>query len=480
MSALNPQKLKELEPIFYPKSIAVVGASQDKQKAGYQYVDGLVSASFEGKIFPVSAKGGELLGLKVYPSLTAIPEPVDYVIVSIPRDSVLSLLDDCAAKKIKAIQFFTAGFVEARDDMGAELEAEMVNKARQGGFRIIGPNCIGVYCPESKIPLGSWTPLGEAGSVGFLSQSGGMAISIVEMGLARGIKYSKGISFGNGCDLDSFDFLEYFAVDPKTHIIGAYLEGVKDGGRFLTTIREVAKAKPVIVLKGGRTEVGADASISHTGALTTSTVVWSAALKQAGVIWVQSLEELTDTMLLFQQIGYLGGDGAAIISGLPGGAGGGIAVSSTDTCVEFGLKVPQFCQQTRDELNRLLGHVGSILHNPLDISQGHGNPPVIRKAMELVVADQKIDLVMVYEDIDLLLRFWSWEHIMAMNNIFMDLEQRQSKPIVVILPHGSAATEHLQIERVLCQAGVSVFPTLERAAKAIVNVREYSLFRKQG
>lgn len=479
MSALNPRKLKELEPIFYPKSIAIVGASQEKQKTGYQYVDGLVSSGFEGKIYPVSTRGGELLGLKVYPNLSAIPEPVDYVIVSIPRQSVLPLLDECAAKRVKAVQFFTAGFAEAGDDVGRELETAMVTRARQGGFRIIGPNCIGVYCPESKIPLGSWTGLGEAGSVAFLSQSGGVAISIVEMGLARGVNFSKVISFGNGSDLDSIDFLEYFAVDPKTTVIGAYLEGVRDGGQFLEIVKEITKSKPVIILKGGRTRAGADASVFHTGALATPMNVWAGVIKQAGVIPVDSLEELIDTMLLFQQLGYWEGERVAIISGLPGGAGGGIAVSSTDTFVEFGLGVPSLSPQTRNNLTRLLGHVGSILHNPVDVSQAHGDPSIIRKVVEAIVADPAIDLVVAYEDVDLLLRFWSWEHIMEMNHIFMDLRQNQAKPLIVVSPYGNAVLERAKIERILRLSKIAVYPTLGQAAKALVNMRQYCLFHSQ-
>ncbi len=478
MTSLNPDKLKELEPVFFPKSIAVIGASWDKQKTGYQYVAGLISAGFKGKIYPVNPKGGELLGLKVYPNLTAIPEDIDYVIVSIPRESVLPLLEECAAKKVKIVQFFTAGFSEAEDDVGHELETSIVNKARQGGFRIIGPNCIGVYCPASKIPLGWWTTLGEEGSISFLSQSGGMAISIVEIGIAKGINYSKGISYGNGCDLDSIDFLEYFAVDPKTTIIGAYLEGVKNGNRFFSLLKEVTKHKPVIILKGGRTKAGATASASHTGALATSNIIWLTTVKQAGAIPVNSIEELTDTMLLFQQLDCYPGDNIAIISGLPGGAGGGIAVSSTDLFIESALKVPPLLKETKQKLTHLLGHVGSILHNPVDIAQGRGNPQVIRKAMELVIADPRIDLVIVYEDVDLLLRFFSWEHIMEINSIFTNLRQQQRKPIIVVLPPGSAIMEHKKIERILCQNKIPVFSTLERTAKAISNMKEYYRLHK--
>jgi len=245
---LFEEKLKEFKPIFYPKSVAIIGASVTAIKAGSVWVWSLKSAGFPGPIYPVGSKSGHIADLEIFPNLRLVPGEVDYVIVAIPRQSVLKLLDDCVAKNVKAVQFFTAGFSEMDAQQGHKLEEQMLEKARQGNVRIIGPNCIGVYCPEHKIPFLMGT-LGESGSVGFVSQSGGIATKLVTIGIARHINYSKGISFGNGIDLDASDFLQYLAADPKTKAIGAYLEGTRDGARLFNTMKEVAKVKPLVVWK---------------------------------------------------------------------------------------------------------------------------------------------------------------------------------------------------------------------------------------
>ena len=234
------QKLKEFEPIFYPKSIAVVGVSAASIKAGSVWVLALKSAGFPGLIYPVGSSGGRIADLEIFPNLKLVPGEMDYVIVSIPRQSVLEVLADCVAKNVKAVQFFTAGFSEIDAQQGRKLEEQILEKARQGNIRIIGPNCIGVYCPEHRIPLLMGT-LGESGPVGFVSQSGGIATKLVTNGIARHINYSKGVSFGNGIDLDASDFLQYLAADPKTKVMGAYLEGTRDGARLFNTMKEVAR-----------------------------------------------------------------------------------------------------------------------------------------------------------------------------------------------------------------------------------------------
>jgi len=471
---LDEAKLQELEPVFYPKSVAIIGASSKESKAGYIWVKAFVMAGYKGKIYPIGPDNGEILGWKIYPSLKTVPGPVDYVVVSIPRESVLQSLDDCADKGVRVVTFFTAGFRETGDNAWQEIEAEMLKKARQGGLRIIGPNCLGAYCPEIKMPLIEGM-VGEPGGIGFVSQSGGIAAKLVSLGIARGINYSKGVSFGNGIDLDSIDFLEYLAADLKTKVIGAYIEGVRDGRRFLDTIKEVAKAKPLIVWKGGRTKAGADATASHTGSLSSSSVTWSAALKQAGVVEVYGLEELTDTLLLFQEISRWQGSNVAIITGICG-AGGGAAVSAADTCTGLGLNIPPLSQQTRDNLMDLLGPIGSILHNPLDITPTLGSSSILEKVMEIVVADPAIELILVQEDVDILLCYVTKEELKKINNVFINFRKRQVKPIVLTLPPGVAETERLEIARLLSRGGIAVFPSVERAAKAIMNMRKYFHF----
>ena len=311
--------LNELKPVFYPKSIAVVGASSDDTKSGTQFLRALVRAGYQGAIYPVNRSGGTSHGLPVYTDLGSIPGPVEYVILAIPRDSVLSVLDDCAAKRVKAVQLFTAGFRESGTENGRRLETEITEKARRGGFRLIGPNCIGIYNPSVRIPYGPLDRIGEPGSVGFISQSGGHGGRFVELGLERRIDFSKVISFGNGADLDCVDFLEYLAADPETKIIGAYLESVSRGRCFLELIRQTSTVKPVVVWKGGRTEAGAETATSHTGALSSSYAVWRAAMLQAGAIAVESLDEMADTVLALESIGSTAGRRVAVVSGLGGG-----------------------------------------------------------------------------------------------------------------------------------------------------------------
>ncbi len=468
---------REFEPIFYPKSIAVVGISQNIFKVGSVWLKAVIDAGFKGAIYPVHPRGGEFLGLKVYTNIKEVPGTVDYVIVSIPREAVPGLLDDCA-HKVKAIHFFTAGFGEAGDITGRQLEEEVIKKARQGGFRIIGPNCIGVYSPEARVPYGPVGRIGEVGSVGFISQSGGIGEKLFELGLARGIKYSKGVSFGNGIDLDSPDYMEYMAADRRVSIIGAYLEGTKNGHRLFATMKNVARLKPLVVWKAGRTEVGAAAAASHTGSLASSAAIWSAALRQSGVVEVQDVEELTDTLLIFQQLGRVEvkGNGIAVVGGLADG-GGGISVSASDTCAELGLNIPPLSLQTRQKLTDLLGTVGSILRNPVDVSQSGSNSSMIKEVARLVLADPLIDIVIVQIDAGILLKYLPWEFVQSIFTVFIELRSEQEKPLVIVSPPGTFEAQRIEMEKLLAQASIPVFPTMKRAAKAIVNLNWYSRFR---
>ena len=467
------EKLKEFEPIFYPKSIAVVGVSATSIKAGSVWVNDLRSAGFPGPIYPVGSSGGHIGDLEIFPNLRLIPGDIDYVIVAVPRQSALELLDDCAAKDVKAVHFFTAGFSEMDRQQGRKLEEQMLEKARRGNVRIIGPNCIGVYCPEHKIPFLAGI-LGENGSVGFISQSGGIATKLVTIGIARHINYSKGVSFGNGIDLDASDFLQYLAADPKTKVIGAYLEGTRNGARLLNTIREVARIKPLVVWKGGRTEVGAQAAMSHTGSLASSAAIWSAMLRQAGAMEAHSLEELTDTLLVFQQPGYGQGIRAAIIGGLADG-GGGNSVAAGDACTEHGLKVLPLSSETKQKLADLLGEVGGIFCNPVDVSQAQFRGiPTLLQAIALIVGDTASDVVLIQEDVEILLPIYSRKGLEEINEFIIELGRRQNKPIVIVLPPGSVEAERLEIEQRLLAASVPVFYSMERATKAVCRLNEYS------
>jgi acyl-CoA synthetase (NDP forming) len=316
--------------------------------------------------------------------------------------------------------------------------------------------------------------LGENGSVGFISQSGGIATKLVTTGIARHINYSKGVSFGNGIDLDASDFLQYLAADPNTRVIGAYLEGTRNGTRLFGTMKEVAKIKPLIVWKGGRTEAGAQAALSHTGSLASSAAIWSGMLRQVGAIEVHSLEELTDTLLVFQQFEHGRGTRAAIVGGLADG-GGGNSVAAGDACMENGLKVPPLSSDTKQKLSELLGDVGGILRNPVDVSQAQFRGlPTLFQAIDLVVRDAASDIILIQEDIEILLPIYSQKGLEEINEFIIELRRRQNKPIIVILPPGSVEAKRLEIEQRLLAASVPVFCSMERAAKAIRRLNQHS------
>ncbi|HLB28861.1 MAG TPA: CoA-binding protein, partial [Dehalococcoidia bacterium] len=250
----SPPSAASLDIIFHPRNVAVVGASAAAAGSTYSlgfgtgYISSLKARGFQGPIYPVNPKYREVLGLPCYPSLLAIPGPVDHVVVCIPVARVLELIDDCVRKGVRSVQFFTAGFAEAGED-GAALERELVARARRGGVRVL-LNCVGIYCPRSGLCLNPdispLLPL-EPGPVAIISQSGGNTHYLAGWGALRGLQYSKVISYGNAADVDESELLEYLAWDPETEIIGAYIEGVRDGRRFARALRQAAARKPVVV-----------------------------------------------------------------------------------------------------------------------------------------------------------------------------------------------------------------------------------------
>ena len=352
--------LAELDPIFHPRSVALIGASGKQGKIGRVLMERFLDTGFQ-QFYPVNPRESEILGVKAYRTVTDIPGPVDLAIVLTPTDAALAAVKECAAKGVRAIVITTAGFGEAGEN-GKELEREMVRIARKSGARIIGPNCVGIYCPSSKLPF----PLPaskESGTVGVVSQSGFFADFLTVTATANGIRFSKAISCGNESDLDVIDFLEYLGEDPETEIIVAYLEGVKDGRRFYHLAKEISKKKPIILWKGGVTEAGAKAAASHTGAMAGSGPIWEGALRQAGVISVKSFEEVIDSLYALHLQPLPRGRRVAIISG-PGGT----AVSTTDRCLEMGLEVPPFSAHTFERLRKAMPPVGGSINNPIDLS----------------------------------------------------------------------------------------------------------------
>jgi len=466
--------MENLDAIFNPRSIAVVGASPDPNKMGYHFIRSILSGGYRGQLYPVSsgAAGQTVLGLQVYASLADVPGPVDLVIVSIPRTAVLSLLDECAGKKVKAVHFFTAGFHELGDEMGESLEPQMVQKAHAGGFRIIGPNCLGIYSPPARLAIGAMGKVGKPGRVAFVNQSGGISDKLSLIGIGRDINFSKGVSFGNGIDLDAADFIEYLTADPATGVIGCYVEGTRNGRRFFEVLKKAAAVKPVVVWKGGITEAGARSASSHTGALSTPGNVWSAVLQQAGVAQAFSFEEYADLLMLFQDWVQFPGRNVALLTGVLGG-GGGAAVSGSDACVRAGLNVVPLHSETMTVLGDILGRVGSILQNPVDMSQAVGRTPLLEKCFKSVAADPGVQQIIVQEEIDVVVSAYPLEAALEFNRFVRDQLLASGKPFVMVLPPGDAEPARLAVQQVFRDSGVPVFPSLDRAARALSIAAQY-------
>lgn len=466
-----------LDYLFHPKSIAIAGVSHDSTKifsGGRAYMQSLIDSGFKGKIYPVSPNGGETSGLKIYPSIKDIPDRVDYVISAIPSQYILQLVADCATKGVRAIQLFTSGFSEIEDKKGKQLEADMLRVARQSGIRIIGPNCMGLYCPRTGLSFAADFPRQsgfpkQSGPVGFMAQSGGNSVHCVRESSARGVYFSKVISYGNAADLNESDFLEYLTYDPETKIIAAYIEGVKDGLRFARVLKRAAKLKPVIIFKAGTTETGTRTAASHTSAIAGSNRIWESLLNQAGAIQVHSIEAIVDVALLFLRISPPKGRNTAII-----GSGGGISVQAADECSSAGLTLPMLPAQIRRRLEELYGtEVGRILRNPVDILM---RSDMLLSTTKIVAQFDQVNLLIIHVTFDDWSLLDKGDIIEPSIESILDLNRRVNKPVAVVL-HSHASDEAkqlaLKMHRRLCEAGLPVYPSMRRAASAINKFVQY-------
>ncbi len=314
----------DFEALFKPRSIAHVGASPRVAAGRFNYTKFLQLTGFEGNLYPVNPKHDEVLGLKSYPSLSAIPGDVDLAILAVPATRCPDVFREMPAGKLKFAIIHTSGFSEL--DKG-DLEAEVLQLAREKGFRIVGPNCMGVYSQQGRVGFwrDHWEIIGKPGSVGFISQSGGHAVNIIFSGMDAGVNFNKVISLGNQSDVSINELLEYMGNDDSIRVIGIYVEDIGDGRRFLQLLKEIGRRKPVVVWKGGVSPVGKEAAASHTGSLAGDEVVFAAAMRQAGVIAVDDFTQMLRLIRLLQPEFELTGGRLAVM--VPGG---GNAVSMCD------------------------------------------------------------------------------------------------------------------------------------------------------
>ena len=458
--------------IFNPKSIAVFGASSNKAKSGTRYLEALMEMGYPGRLYPIHPKENEISGLKAYASIRDCPEPVDYAMFCVPAHLVPDLVEDCGANGVKAMQLFTAGFKESGEPEGIELENKMVQIARRHGIRIIGPNCIGIYCPESRIPYGMVVSPLEPGDVGFLSQSGGHAGRLILGGFLQGLRFSKVISYGNGCDLNAVDFLKFFESDHSTKVIGAYLEGIQDVRPFFQLAKRISKEKPIVIWKGGQTDQGKKTLLSHTGSLAGSFNLWEQIMKQSGAVMVRDFEELSDTLLTFSNIPYVKGNRLIMLTGLMGG-GGGISVAGTDTSIQEGLDVISLSSELQERIVKLLPRkAGTILTNPIDTGSAM-NLTVLRQIIEIVIKETECNMIIIQEYFDRMADFFGQKAFHSFFKSLMDLGEKSNIPMVLVWPPEASTAQGISIRLQLIEEGITIYPSLRRAARAISNVIQY-------
>jgi acyl-CoA synthetase (NDP forming) len=299
-------------------------------------------------------------------------------------------VEECVEKRVKTVFFITAGFSELGTEEGRRLENEITEIAMSGGVRILGPNCFGIYCPKTKISSGLGLPK-ECGTVGFISQSGGGYFYTIREAASKGVRFSKAVSYGNASDLNESDFLEYLAQDPDTEVIAAYIEGVKDGQRFLKALKTAVEVKPVIIYKGGYTEVGIKTAASHTGSLAGENVIWDAIFKQTGVIRVYSMDELIDLILLFLFMSPPKGRNVGVL-----GVGGGASIHIVDECEKAGLHIPRPPVELLAKLREFTPEAGSMLGNPLDSQSSFWDAKRFAESIKVLASWEGVDLLVLH------------------------------------------------------------------------------------
>lgn len=464
----------KLERAFNPRTIAVVG---DKKAGDYIWLRN--NLTFQGKLYSVQIDPNELpgiaeLGVPNFMRLADIPDPIDYVVIAVPREVAPRIIADCIKVGVGAAHLFTAGFGESGDETGAKLERMVVDMATQAGLCLIGPNCMGVYNP--KIGLRHWPDQyhGEAGSVGIISQSGTHAILFSQLGHANGVRVSKSVSYGNGIITDCPDFLEYLGQDEETRVIGIYLEGVRDGRRFFDVLRKTTPQKPVLIWKGAQSEAGLRASSSHSAQLTTTADIWEAAIKQAGATMVNSVDEMVDTAK------------ALLFAPPPAGNRVGLMTMTGGPCVVIGdafsaegFEVPPLIQESYQRLGSFFNVVGGISVNPLDVGGTFAmSGEHLDDIFDIMDKDPGVDSLVMDLGVGLMGAMME-QNPKLMNKVMeaaVGFRKQSTKPLLFSLTPAHREAQAAMIRDQLTQIGIPCYPTFQRAAKALKNAVEYYRF----
>ena len=443
--------VKELDCIFNAKSVAVIGASRTPGKLGYEILKNIIDANYSGKLYPVNPKADEILGLKAYKSVTEIPESVDLAVIVIPARFVPDTVRECGKKGIRGIVVISGGFGEVGNK---ELEDDLVKAVKEYGIRMIGPNCQGINNPKIGLNA-SWPMIKAPGVISIASQSGTFFATLQMWAKDDNVGVSKCAALGNKLDVDFDDLVEYYGADPDTKVIAIYMEGVRNGKRFVDAARKVTKNKPVIVLKGGRTELGARAVASHTRSLAGKDQIFDAAFIRSRIIRVQDLEELYDTAKAFATLPIPKGNRLLIVT-----SSGGSGILATDEASERGLDVPLPSESLVNILKEKVPDY-VILRNPLDLT-GNAYSELYQIVLsEALKTDEYDAVVAIFGD-----------PISGAADLIGSIVKQSTIPIAIVYLGGGDV--QFEEKKKFESMGIPVYPTAERAVRALANMVKYS------
>ena len=451
----------DLEKLFYPRSIAFVGASPGGGSSGGKlpYYQLIKAKGYQGTMYPVNPNYQKIDGEKVFPSLEDLPEPVDLAIITVPARFAMETLRSAVRNGTKFVHFFTSGFSEVGN---VELENEVKELAKKNGIRLVGPNCMGILCTESKVTFDFVDNQVERGNTAFLGQSGGYSVSFVTMAKSRKIGINKVVSMGNQIDLGTSEYIEYFAQEKDIKAIGAYLEDIKNGSEFIEILRKTNRKKPVVIFKGGSTTQGAKAAVSHTGALSGSQKIFSSVMRQTGCIETDTFEQLMDVMMLATaekqpqgpKIGYLGG-------------GGGFSVVATDVAVKQGLSLPTLRDSIQAKILEKIVDVNTSTINPVDLGVFGFDFNIIADIMRIMDGDNELDIIIPSLSVGMIPL--KSEHDVS---VLIEAIKEMEKPVFPILLKTAENDIESEKDRILLyttfrNAGLPVFNSMQDAAYAI-------------
>lgn len=462
-----------LDALFMPARIAVVGASPRKNwiwSSGNAWIAGSIAMGLQGTIYPVHPKAESIMGYQAFPTISDIPDEIDLAIIAIPLTGVIDVLKQCIKKGVQFAHLLTAGFSETGHETLEKTEQQIAALAQEGGIRLIGPNCMGVYCPEGGLSWSEELPV-SPGPTSLFSQSGQLATEIVLAASSLKPRFCKVVSFGNACDLKAHDFLNYFGNDAKTEIIAAYLEGTRDGRLFFESALRITKHKPLVILKGGRTSAGRRAIRSHTGSIAGSRAIWKAMCKQAGIISVNSVEDLVNTLQALQLLPMPAGKNVAIL-----GCGCFNPVTMTDYAEKAGLIVTRTANLLNQKRHKPASPLISRGIDPTDDTQAILDERHYHSILTLLQEDPKVDSIMLSINLDHFIDLLGPESIDRVIEMISNAAKKLNKSLFIILEQGTNDLSPY-IRKPLMdrfnQDGIAIFTGFSTTARIIYKLQEY-------